>query len=124
MTSRAAAVLELLERGLDRVRRGWTQFAPARKTNGVPCDPAASTACEWCTTGAVATEPDALGDRERALVRHKALAALSAAVPNVTPLDIHHVRLTHWNDARGRTQADCVGLYESAVARERLSGTP
>ena len=121
MTDRPASVLDLLELGLGRVRRGWTQFAPARKANGVPCDPAASAAVEWCSTGAVAIEP------ECALARRKALAALSAAVPDVTPLDIHHIRLTHWNDARGRTQADCVRLYENAVARERASsssGTP
>ena len=117
MTDRPASVLELLELGLGRVHRGWTQFAPARKANGVPCDPAATTAVCWCATGAVATEP------ECALAKRKALATLSAAVPDVTPLDIHHA-LPTWNDARGRTQADCVRLYENAVARERAASAP
>ena len=121
MTNSTTAVLELLELGLNRVRRGWTQFSAARKANGVPCDPAASTAVEWCTTGAVSTDPDAPADRERALVRHKALAALSAVLPDITPLDNHRIRLTNWNDATERTQADCIGLYESAIAHERTS---
>lgn len=121
MTSSTPTVLDLLERGRDRIRRGWTQHAPARTSKGITCGADSPDAVAWCVGGAAwstdDTIPDFINDPCYAASR-KACAELRKSLPIVSPGE-HHIQLGPWNDTHRRSQADALELYNVTIARVR-----
>lgn len=101
--------LEVLERGLERVKRGWTQGMFAANEAGQPCHTGLGGATAWCASGAVQTAS-----------LHEWRAALDALERHV-PAGASNQGdvLVYYNDAPERTQADIIALFERAIAAEK-----
>ena len=121
MTRPTPTVLQLLERGRERIRRGWTQHAPAHNAKGVVCATESPDAAAWCVAGAAwasdDTIPDFINDPCYAASR-EACAELQRSLPIVSPAE-RHTNLATWNDTHRRTQAGALQLYDVTIARVR-----
>ena len=121
MTRPAPTVLELLERGRERIRRGWTQHAPAHNAKGLVCATESPDAVAWCVAGAAwasdDTIPDFINDPCYAASR-EACAELQRSLPIASPAE-RHTNLATWNDTCRRSQADALQLYDVTIARVR-----
>lgn len=94
--------LDILNLGRARIAQGWTQHAWARTKTGAMLDISTlfQGAVCWCAEGALMLTPI---DEQRdalALLRRAALGS----------------QVSEWNDERGRTQADVLGLFDRAIA--------
>ena len=106
MKTSQMTTLQILRRGLRRVRKGWTKGAYVRGASGQPIGRGTSTldedcdsyrAAKWCALGAVNADP-------------------RAAFVLESVLGIGHV--PGWNDAPGRTQSEVIDLFKRAIKRE------
>jgi hypothetical protein len=107
--------VERLERGLERIKRGWCQGSYARKSDGTKTVPWSDEACEWCTASSLVMssyfpEKDDYGPALR-------------LVCDVAKVD-YVGNIEHWNDEPGRTKAEVIAVFEGAIelAREEADG--
>jgi len=84
----------------DYIRKGWTQEASARDSNGEVVDISSPSAVCWCVSGALMA---AYGVGGWLAARNKLVAVLDVRLP-----------LTAWNDFPGRTQAEVLEACEKA----------
>ncbi len=91
--------LEVLKRGLERVRKGWCQHYYAKTADGHGTGVLNPEACSWCAVGAVNVNDEA---------RTELMETLGFAP---------HPPVGIWNDAPERTQADVIALFERTIAR-------
>jgi len=105
--------VERLERGLERIRRGWCQGALSRDANGIDCCDIQETGppMSWCMIGAVAGQVN-----ECSILFHKAIDEIFA--------DECLGGIDSWNDEPGRTQSEVIAVFERAIelAREEAGG--
>lgn len=105
MKTSTMTTLQILRRGLRRVRKGWTYGTFVRDAHGKiicgrdtsieeDCD--SDRAAKWCAIGAVSTNVDAVN-----------------ALANVLGEAV-----AHWNDSAGRTQSEVIALFKRAIKRE------
>jgi hypothetical protein len=92
--------LEVLELGLERIKRGFCKGGYAKNEHGRVCLTWEDEASAWCAMGALGPEMAA-----------SAIAALQDAMPRES-----HGHLVRWSDDPDRTQADVIALYERAIA--------
>ena len=117
---RMLTLIELLRRGRERIRRGWTQHAPARTASAAMCGASDPAAVAWCPAGAAWYTDDSIPDcvNDPCYRRYlEALAELRRSVAEVSPDEDHGSHPGPWNDVRHRTQADAVRLYDVTIAR-------
>ena len=108
--------IDILDRAIALIGRGWTQRAPARTTGGRPCGPTDPNAVAWCITGAIY-------HRESGADTLDHLAA-ERFVRRVLGFDLDPKKvdsITLWNDDRSRVvedvlQALCAGRALAASA--------
>ncbi len=98
------STLEVLKRGLERVRKGWCQHCYAKTAAGHGTGVLSPDACSWCAVGAVNVNDEA---------RTELMETLGFAP---------HPPVGIWNDDPSRTQADVIDLFERTIAR--LEATP
>ena len=119
-TRQTLTVIDILRRGRDRIRRGWTQHAPARDARGITCGANEPAAVAWCAAGASACSnehhPDWRTDPCYATSRD-ALRELRQSLTELVPHEDHGGHLGPWNDMLQRTQTDVARLYDHAIAR-------
>lgn len=95
---------EVLVEARGLIAHGWTQYAVARDTYEQPVPATSTDACRWCATGAI-TRAVRLANESDLLF----MAAVGAVAPNRS--------ITRWNDAPGRTQAEVLEAFDSAIER-------
>lgn len=91
----------------DKVAQGWCQGTLARDTNGDTIAPNAPSAVAWCQTGSAIVA--ATGERKESLTVLMDLRRLTKQ------------KLVKWNDTSGRTQAECIDLWDE-LARAYKAG--
>lgn len=101
--------LERLERGLSRVKKGWTTHALARNERNTPVQPYDSTATCWCAVGALMLTRDDRASVEGTIEVDDAMAALLHGFPD-------SYVLSAYNDNEDSQQA-IIELYEKTIAR-------
>lgn len=104
-------VLVALQNGRNLVQRGWCQGAPSLDERGRVVWPMDKTACRWCLGGSIVAQDLPLP------IVGQVMAALWQAIPEGRGKPELATNLVFWNDRRGRTQAEVVGLYDAAIAR-------
>ena len=101
---------DILSDAIALIERGWTQRAPARRADGVPCGPRDDDAAAWCITAAIyhsSTIDDFAAHYQAERLVRTALG-WSDTQPNDDPKK--RKSLTIWNDAPERTAADVLAV--------------
>lgn len=98
--------VDILRAARALVAKEWTRRASARDSAGIACAANDEGARSWCMVGALA------------VVTHGALEYATEAVADVLGMErsADH-RISDWNDAPGRTQADVIAAFDAAIAR-------
>ena len=91
---------DVLEAAAEKVEAGWCQGAFSKFIGGLEC---------FCVRGAIITAA-----RDRGILHQPAEGALARY--------LLYWPLALWNDSRGRTQAEVVGVLRRAAAAEREAG--
>jgi len=106
--------LERLERGLSRVKKGWTQRVFARNAQGIAVPPYERDACKWCAVGAlVFDQMDLIGSGALAV------EAVKGELHKTKNSDwyVEYELLSVFNDVQTRKHEEIVWLYEATIAR-------
>jgi hypothetical protein len=101
--------LPVLRLALERLRRGWCQYTPARTKTGLMCHPWHKRARQWCLSGAT----DDGGDCKTFDARQEAMAQLY----DTLIADGVSAPPTLWNDSCERTQEQVIDLVSRTIAR-------
>lgn len=95
-------VLEVLQRGRDRIKKGWCQGAYARNASNYAVNPEWRDAVAWCAEGACAC-----GEINREV---DAIKVLESCTHSLSPI-------YKWNDQPRRTQKQVLALFDCAIAK-------
>ena len=111
-----------LEAARALVASGWCQHAPAARGPGSPLTSATDpTARAWSPVGAIMRATADRGAWEGGATPLACLRALRDALPKATAQGSGQAALcaalADWNDAEGRTKADVLALFDSAIDR-------
>lgn len=109
--------LQILRRGLRRVRKGWTKGTFARDAKGrrisnpnrsvsEDCDD--RRVAKWCLLGAINNEPDAA----------MALCEELSLVVGGEPAKPAKPAIVSWNDDTSRSKSEVIDLFKRAIKRE------
>lgn len=103
----AAAIAETIDRAAGLLEaKGWTQGAFARDRDGRPVSTGAENAACFCAAGAII----------------RASTSISQEIRAIEEVFKPCRRLTVWNDAPGRTQAEVVDKLREAASKAREQG--
>lgn len=101
-----SAVLEVLRAGRERVARGWTQRAMARRSETIAVAPSHPNAVCWCAAGGIYADHRTKNSHE---------AAVTALERELPPGDWDG-NIIAYNDLPTTTQADVLALFDRAIA--------
>lgn len=96
--------LDILIGARERIARGWTQGAMARDAEGLECGVHEPVASCFCALGAIFAAAEGI------VHGLDAAACLRAELRD---------DITRWNDARGRTQAEVLAVFDRVIEKAR-----
>lgn len=111
-TTRQKKTLRVLEEGLSRIERGWTQHTAARDVQNKPVDPSEPSAVCWCMLGAIACGP--------CVPDYVAAGARTELVDTIRLQGYPNAALvSEYNDGESRTKDDVIAVYKRTIDRLR-----
>jgi hypothetical protein len=103
-------IIKAIERGIKRLKKGWTTGTCAFNSEGHSCDPNSKNAVRWCAVGALGFK-SCDGVDDAVLELQKTVKTVSRGKNNV---------LWIWND-RQKSGEKVIALFEKTIKRLKAS---